>query len=99
LKKILTLLMVIVLSFNISFASNNQILDRAKKEYPNDIKMQQYIYEKQLSAYNYMNTVNDQEVKNMSTSEHPNDYLMQRYTYNNTIRRKKLYECCLESEN
>jgi len=69
-KKILALLMVIVLTFNISFASNNQILDRAKKEYPNDIKMQQYVYRKQLSAYNYMNTVNDQEIKNMSTSEY-----------------------------
>ena len=88
------LLLIIGLTF---FTSNiilcqsieTKIREFSKQEYPNDYKMQDYIYNKQLSAYKYMLTVTDGEVKKMALREYPNDYSMQKYIYNKQLSAKQ----------
>lgn len=58
-----------------------EVLQVAKREYPNDYSMQKYTYDNQLSAKNYMNSVSNYSAKKQAEKEYPNDYLMQKYTY------------------
>jgi hypothetical protein len=53
----------------------------ALHEYPNDIRMQKYIFQQQLAASRYMRTVSDQETKNISLREYPENFSMQKYIY------------------
>ena len=58
-------------------------------KYPNDYKMQQYTYKKQISAYNYLVTVKDPEVKEFASRKYPYDYAMQKYTYYKQLSAKR----------
>lgn len=65
-----TLLSILVLVFIAGIvlgqSIESQIRKFAEREYPNDSKMQDYVYNKQISAYRYMLTVNDAEVKRIA---------------------------------
>ena len=65
-----------------------EINDFAEREYPNDYKMQKYIYNQQIESYKYMSTVGDMECKNFAQREYPNDYRMQKYIYNQQVDAK-----------
>ena len=67
----------------------DEIKEFAYREYPNDYKMQKYIYKKQLSAYRYIISVTDKEVKEFAYREYPNDYSMQKYVYDKQISAKQ----------
>ncbi len=90
-KKLLFLVVALLLSFNLALASSieNEIREFAKREYPNDSRMQQYTYNKQVAAYNYLLTVKDSEVKEFASREYPNDYAMQKYTYDKQLAAKR----------
>lgn len=75
-----------------------EIREFAEREYPNDSKMQQYIYEKQMSAYSYMLNVTDSEVKKIATSEYPNDYSMQKHIYDNQLSAKRYMKTVTDKE-
>lgn len=53
----------------------------AQREYPNDLRMQQYVFQQQLAASRYMRTVSDQETKEIALREYPEDFSMQKYVY------------------
>jgi hypothetical protein len=65
-----------------------KIKEFAKREYPDDYRMQQYTYNKQLSGYNYMKDVTDKEVKKIAEREYYDDYAMQKYTYDKQLGAK-----------
>ena len=73
----------------LSRSAEEEIRDFAKREYPNDYSMQQYVYENQISAHRYMSNVADSEVKKIATREYPYDYSMQKYTYDNQFSAKQ----------
>ena len=80
------IILTVVLSFfavRVVFAQSveGKIRAAAVAEYPNDPKMQQFVYDKQMAAYRYMTNVTDQDVKNIALAEYPEDYSMQKFTY------------------
>ena len=66
-----------------------EILEIAKREYPNDAEMRDYIYKQQFTAYNYIQTVGDEEVLEIAKREYPHDYSMQKYTYDQQVSAKR----------
>ena len=81
--KIIFLAVSLVLSVSLAMASpiESEIREFVRREHPNDSRMQQYTYKKQIAAYNYLVTVKDPEVKEFASREYPYDYSMQKYTY------------------
>ena len=53
----------------------------AKAEYPENKKIQEYTYQKQLEGKKFMQKVTDEELKVIAVEEYPDDYDMQRHTY------------------
>ena len=82
----------------LSRSAEEEIRDFAKREYPNDYSMQQYVYENQTSAHRYMSSVADSEVKKIATREYPYDYSMQKYTYDNQFSAKRYMSSVADSE-
>ena len=72
---ILFLVVALLLSVNLAMASSieSEIREFAKRGYPNDSRMQQYTYNRQVAAYNYLVTVKDSEVKEFASREYPTD--------------------------
>ena len=58
-----------------------EIKEFAKNKYPTDYEMQKYVYDKQVSAKQYMETVTDNELKKTAKEKYPSDYEMQKYIY------------------
>jgi len=81
----------------LSQSIETKIREFSKQEYPNDYKMQQYVYKKQMAAYRYMLTVTDKEVKKIAVREYPNDYAMQKYVYDKQLSAKR-YSNIMEDE-
>ena len=54
-----SLLVICVAGAAIAQSIESQIREFAAREHPNDSRMQQYVYDKQIAAYNYMRTVKD----------------------------------------
>ena len=61
----------------------------AKKEYPDDKEMRDYVFKNQVEAYLYMESVSDKELKGFAISEYKNDYDMQKHIYDNNVVAKK----------
>jgi hypothetical protein len=53
----------------------------AQREYPEDQRMQRFVYDKQIAAYRYMATVTDDDVKQIARREYPEDFSMQKFVY------------------
>lgn len=70
----------------------------AKKEYPEDKEMQDYIYKKQLEAFLYMESVADKEIKDFAIQEYKNDYDMQQHIYDKNIVAKKYMDSVTDNE-
>ena len=49
------------------------------------IPMQQYVYNKQLAAKNYMETVSNSAAKSKAQRSYPYDYSMQKYVYDKIV--------------
>jgi len=66
--KLLIILTTLIFLSNAAYSQSieSKIREFAKSEYPNDIDMQNYIYKQQMSAYRYMQTVTDNEVKQIA---------------------------------
>jgi hypothetical protein len=67
----------------------NKIKEFAVSKYPNNIKMQRYTYNKQVSSYNYLIRAKNKELKRFSQRKYPNDYAMQKYTYEKQLTAKR----------
>ena len=67
----------------------DEIRALAHQEYPDDARMQTYVYKKQLAAYRYLLSVQDQEVKQIALREYPSDYAMQKYVYDKQLAAKQ----------
>jgi hypothetical protein len=76
----------------------NEINEFAKREYPNDSRMQEYTYKKQIAAYNYLLTVEDSDVKEFAAREYPHDYVMQKYTYDKQLAAKRYMQTVGDAE-
>lgn len=72
-KKLIIILSILVYITGMSYSQSieSKIREFAKSEYPNDFDMQNYIYKQQMSAYRYMQTVSDNEVKQIAYREYP----------------------------
>ncbi len=81
-KKVIFNIFLVICVVGVAFAQSveSEIREFAAQEYPNDARMRQYVYNKQISAYRYMLSVKDADVKQIALWEHPNDYAMQKYT-------------------
>ena len=79
-------------------SSDDDVWEIARKEYPSDTRMQNYVYEKQASAKKYMSSVGDSEVKQIALREYPSDYSMQKYVYNKQVEAKKYMSSVEDSE-
>ena len=64
------------------------IIEFAKKEYPENIDMQSYIYNEQIVAFFYMKSVNDPELKKYAVREYPMNFVMQQYGYEEQVKAK-----------
>jgi DNA helicase-2/ATP-dependent DNA helicase PcrA len=73
----------------ISETIERKIRKIAKKEYPKDKEMQDYVFKNQMNSYLFMEKVKDMEVKGIALLEYPKDYGMQEYIYNNNIKAKE----------
>jgi len=69
--------------------TESEIKEFARNKYPNNQKMQRYIYNKQVAAYNYIIKVRDIEVKKIAYRKYPYDYAMQKYTYDKQAAAKR----------
>jgi len=88
-KKLLVLVSIIILTFvSLCFASSieTKISNLAIKRYPDNIKMQEYVYHKQITGYNYMAKVPNRIIKKIAIEKYPNDYVMQKYVYDNQFK-------------
>lgn len=92
-KKILFIVLTILLSVNFAVATSveGEIRDFARREYPNDSRMQNYVYKKQIAAYNYLRTVRDQEVMDIASREYPYDYAMQNIHMINSLQQRDIW--------
>ena len=68
---------------SVAFAQNieTKLWSYAKKQYPDDVSMQKFVYEQQKKGYDYMTTVTDAEVKRFAENEYPEDFSMQKFVY------------------
>lgn len=82
--------------------ANNSVKSKIRrfaiKQYPDDNEMQEYVYNNQISAFEYMQTVADIEVLGFAVNEYKNDYEMQKYVYDNNIVAKKHMSSLMEDE-
>jgi DNA helicase-2/ATP-dependent DNA helicase PcrA len=70
----------------------------AKKEYPSDIEMQDYIYSKQIIAFEYMQNTTDNEILDFAISQYIDDYEKQKHIYEKNIVAKKYMNSLIENE-
>jgi DNA helicase-2/ATP-dependent DNA helicase PcrA len=70
----------------------------AKKEYPDDKEMRDYVFENQVEAYLYMESVSDNELKGFAISEYKHDYDMQKHIYDNNVVAKKYMTTVTDTE-
>ena len=70
----------------------------AKKEYPEDKEMRDYVYANQVEDYLYMESVSDNELKEYAISEYKNDYGMQQHIYDNNVVAKKYMNSVTDME-
>jgi DNA helicase-2/ATP-dependent DNA helicase PcrA len=70
----------------------------AKKEYPDDKEMRDYIYKNQVEAFLYMSAVTDNELEQFAINQYKNDYCMQQYIYDKNVVAKKYMASVKDSE-
>ena len=90
-KKILMMIIYVLFTLAISYSQSveSKVRKFARNEYPNDQKMQEYVFNEQISAYRYMRKVDDVQVKQFAQVEYPNDYSLQKYVYDNQLSAKE----------
>ena len=57
----------------------------AKKEYSGDVEMQDFVYDNQINAYLFMESVDDKEIRKFAFREYPKDYEMQQHIYDQKL--------------
>jgi len=70
----------------------------AKKEYPDDKEMRDYVYKNQVEAFLYMSAVTDDELKEFAINQYKNDYCMQQHIYDKNVVAKKYMASVKDSE-
>ena len=76
----------------------SEIQEFARKEYPDDKRMQSYVYEKQAAALRYLGTAKDGESLKFAQREYPEDYAMQKYTYDKQTTAKRYIQSVDDEE-
>ncbi|AWV97475.1 ATP-dependent helicase [Arcticibacterium luteifluviistationis] len=70
----------------------------AKKEYPDDKEMRDFVYKNQVEAFLYMSTVKDKELEEFAIKQYENDYYMQQHVYDKNVVAKKYMTSVKDSE-
>lgn len=70
----------------------------AKKEYPDDKEMRDYVYKNQVEAFLYMSAVTDNELMEFAINQYKNDYCMQQHIYDKNVVAKKYMASVKDSE-
>ena len=70
----------------------------AKKEYPDDKEMRDYVYKNQVEAFLYMSAVTDNELEEFAINQYKNDYCMQQHIYDKNVVAKKYMASVKDSE-
>ncbi len=70
----------------------------AKKEYPDDKEMGDYVYKNQVEAFLYMSAVTDNELEEFAINQYKNDYCMQQHIYDKNVVAKKYMATVKDSE-
>jgi DNA helicase-2/ATP-dependent DNA helicase PcrA len=70
----------------------------AKKEYPDDKEMRNYVYKNQVEAFLYMTAVTDNELEEFAIKKYKNDYCMQQHIYDKNVVAKKYMASVKDSE-
>ena len=76
----------------------NKIRAFAKREYPDDKRMQNFVFEKQAAALRYLGTVADIKSLVFAQREYPEDYAMQKYTYDKQTAAKRYIQSVDDAE-
>ena len=76
----------------------SEIQDFAKREYPDDKRMQNFVYKKQAAALRYLGTVTDGEALKFAQREYPEDYAMQKFTYDKQTAAKRYIQSVSDEE-
>lgn len=102
-KKRISILLLILSVATYSFGQSAQVLEKeimeyAKKQYPDDKKMQRVTYNLQVESYNYLSTVTDAEILRLVESKYPKDYNMQKLTYDQQVEAKAYMQRALDEE-
>lgn len=75
-----------------------KIKEFAKKEYPLDKEMRDYIYKEQVLAFLYMETVTDKELEKCAINQYKNDFCMQKHIYDRSVVSKNYMASVQNSE-
>jgi hypothetical protein len=78
--------------------TNADALRIAQREYPHDADMQQYIYDQQLAAMRYMQTVTDTDCRGIALREYPDDFSMQQFVYEQQLAARRSMDSAADQE-
>ena len=70
-------------------STENRIRAYATRQHPNDPRMQEYVVERQVAAYRYMQNVQDADAKQFAMQEHPDNYALQKDVYDQQVAGKR----------
>lgn len=62
---------------------------KAKRDWPNDYAMQEYWINEQMTAYEYMLTIENNSIKEQAQRDWPLDFLTQKFWYNEQLEAKE----------
>ena len=79
-------------------AIEGEIQEFAKREYPEDAQMQDFVYKKQISAFRYLGKVKDSDSLKFAQREYPEDYSMQKFTYDKQMAAKRYIQTVGDNE-
>lgn len=86
---VLSVLLFTTATANAQFGNvDDKIWEFVKKEYPNDVREQEYQFKKQKDAFVALYSVKDYEVKRIAERESHNDYIKQLDIYNKQLDAK-----------
>lgn len=76
----------------------SEIQEFAKREFPDDKRMQNFVYKKQTAALRYLGTVPDSDMLKFAQREYPEDYAMQKFTYDKQTAAKRYIQSVDDEE-
>jgi hypothetical protein len=76
----------------------NKLAERVRRDYPDDYSTQRFVYNQQVEAYRYMQTVPASSLKSKVERDFLYDYTTQKFVYHQQTDAKEYMECLPDSK-